>query len=321
MSTNDAIRIAILDGETLNPGDLSWDHFRTLGPVDLYPATPRDQTIARSHTADVLIVNKVIIDQHVIDQCPGLQYIGITATGFNNVDIAYAAARNITVCNVPVYGTRSVVQMVFAHILNHACQFTPHVNSVHAVDWQRSENFCYTLSGLSELVGKVIGIVGLGRTGTQVVQVAQAFGMKAIAYHYKPISSDIELVDLETLFAQADYISLHTPLTPTTQAMVDRRLIALMQPHAFLVNTARGGLIVEKDLAEALNHEQIAGAGLDVLSTEPPHPDNPLLNAQHCFITPHIAWITQEARQRLIQQSYENLTSWLAGTPVNVVSC
>ena len=317
-------KITILDGQTLNPGDLSWEAFAQLGEVDVYDATPVDQRIERSQASDVLMVNKVIIDQTVMDQCPKLQYIGITATGYNNVDIAYAAAKGITVSNVPVYGTASVAQMVFAHILNHACQFTTHVNSVQQGDWVRSPNFCYTLTPLGELQGKTIGIVGLGRTGTQTAQIATAFDMNVIAYHYKDLSPDhpatpYERVDLPQLFSRSDYVSLHVPLTSTNASIVNRALLSLMPSHGFLVNTARGGLIHEQDLADALNRGQIAGAGLDVLSSEPPSADNPLLTAKNCFITPHIAWITKAARQRLLDQSVANLKEWMQGRPINVV--
>lgn len=319
------MKITILDGQTLNPGDLSWDEFSQLGDVELYESTPARQTVERSQTSEVLIVNKVIIDQAMIDQCPKLQYIGVTATGYNNVDIAYAAAKGITVSNVPVYGTASVAQMVFAHILNHACQLTPHVNSVQQGDWVKSPNFCYTLAPLSELQGKTLGIVGLGRTGIQTANIAMAFGMNIIAYHYKELAPDhaaaaYKRVDLPQLFSRSDYVSLHIPLTTTNASMVNKDLLALMPPHAFLVNTARGGLIHEQDLADALNGGRIAGAGLDVLSAEPPKADNPLLNAKNCFITPHIAWITKEARERLLKQSVANLKEWMQGCPINVVT-
>ena len=319
------MNITILDGQTLNPGDLCWDAFSQLGNVKLHDSTTAEQTVKRSQGAQVLIVNKVIIDQAVMDQCPELQYIGVTATGYNNVDVAYAATKGITVSNVPVYGTVSVTQMVFAHILNHACQFTPHVNSVQQGDWVRSPNFCYTLANLSELQGKTLGIMGLGRTGLQTAQIAMAFGMNVIAYHYKDLAPNheafgYERMDLSQLFSRSDYISLHIPLTTTNAEMVNRELLSLMPSHAFLVNTARGGLIHEQDLANALNNEQIAGAGLDVLSTEPPNADNPLLTAKNCFITPHIAWITKEARERLLEQSVANLKEWMQGQPINVVT-
>ncbi|MEM9220076.1 MAG: D-2-hydroxyacid dehydrogenase [Cyanobacteria bacterium P01_F01_bin.150] len=321
------MKITVLDGQTLNPGDLSWDAFSQLGETTLYEATSAHQILERSQDSQALIVNKVVIDQAVMDQCSELQYIGVVATGYNNVDIAYAAAKGISVTNVPLYGTASVSQMVFAHILNHACRFTTHVNSVQQGDWIRSSNFCYALANLSELQGKTIGIVGLGRTGTQTAQIATAFGMQVIAYHYKELPPDraavyeqgYKRVDLPQLFAQSDYVSLHIPLTATNASMINQELLSLMPSHGFLVNTARGGLINEQDLADALNSDRIAGAGLDVLSTEPPRTDNPLLTAKNCFITPHIAWITKEARERLLEQSVANLRAWVSGQPINLV--
>lgn len=319
------MKITILDGQTLNPGDLSWHAFSRLGDVDVYESTPADQTVERSQSSPILIVNKVIIDAPIMDRCPDLQYIGVTATGYNNVDIAYAAAKGITVSNVPVYGTASVAQMVFAHILNHACQLTTHVNSVQQGDWVKSPNFCYTLATLSELQGKTLGVVGLGRTGQQTAHIAQSFGMEVITYHYKPLPPGhpavrYPRVGLPHLFTRSDYVSLHIPLTATNGAMVNRDLLSLMPSHAVLINTARGGLIHEQDLADALNNDQIAGAGLDVLSTEPPRGDNPLLTAKNCVITPHIAWITKEARERLLVQSVANLKEWIQGRPINVVT-
>ncbi len=317
------MKIVVLDGATLNPGDLSWDALNEFGTVEIYPRSTPAETLARCQTADAAITNKVVLDRAILAASPNLKYIGVTATGYNIVDVAAAGERGIIVSNVPTYGTNSVAQMVFALLLE-LTQHAGHHSRTVTEDgrWAKSDNFCYWDYPLIELSGMTMGIIGCGRIGQAAARLAEAFGMHVIGYDAVKISGGaaIEPVSLEEVFARSDVVSLHCPLTPVTQGMVNAARLSLMKPSAFLINTSRGPLVNEQDLADALNAGRIAGAGVDVLSVEPPRPDNPLLSAKNIVITPHIAWATRSARARLLQTSLENLRAFIAGAPQNVVS-
>ncbi len=317
------MRIVVLDGYTLNPGDLSWDAFATLGELTVYDRTADGEILARAAGAEVLLTNKTPLSADTISQLPQLRYIGVLATGYNVVDTEAAAARGIPVTNVPEYGTASVVQMVFAHLLNLCNHVAEHGASVRAGAWSRSPDFCFWEHPLVELSGRTMGIVGAGRIGKAVARVAEAFGMRVLVSGRPGASKGadgFERTDLKTLFRESDVVSLHCPLTEETHGMVNRELLGLMKPSAFLINTGRGPLVVEEDLAAALNDGTIAGAGLDVLSAEPPAPGNPLLTAGKCTITPHISWATIDARRRLMQTAYKNAQAFVNGIRINVVN-
>jgi len=316
------MNIVILDGFTLNPGDLSWAELQQLSTCRIYDRTPAAKVIERAKEAEILIINKIIIGRHEIAQLPKLLYIGLCSTGYNVVDIAAAAHKKITVTNVPAYGTNSVAQMVFAHLLNLCQHVSEHSDSVKRGDWTNAPDFCYWNSPLIELDGLIIGIIGMGQIGQAVARIARQFGMKII-YHDSRILPDVDKnyrsVDLDTIFRESDVVTLHCPLTPETSQLVNSERLSLMKSSAFLINTSRGQLIDEHALAEALNRGKIAGAGLDVLTTEPPRLDNPLLTAKNCYITPHIAWASRAARQRLMDTVVNNLRAYLNGKPINLV--
>ncbi|MCF8145137.1 MAG: D-2-hydroxyacid dehydrogenase [Deltaproteobacteria bacterium] len=315
--------ITVLDGYTLNPGDLSWAPLKALGDCTVYDRTPPERTIERSRDAGNLLTNKVVVSAAAIEQSPGLEYIGLLATGYDVVDIAAADRRGITVTNVPAYGTVSVAQMVFAHLLNLCHHVADHSDKVREGAWSRSEDFCFWDHPLIELNGLTIGIVGLGRIGLATAGLAAALGMKIMASDITPPRScphPVQMVDLDTLFRQSDVISLHCPLTPDTYHLIDRDRLQKMKPTAFLINTSRGPLVDESALVEALTTHALAGAGLDVLEKEPPGPDCPLFNAPNCFITPHIAWATKSARQRLLSAAVDNVKAFLEHSPRNVVN-
>ncbi|MDR1093088.1 MAG: D-2-hydroxyacid dehydrogenase [Clostridiales bacterium] len=318
------MKIAVLDGYTLNPGDLSWDGLRDLGDAAIYDRTPADKIIERAGGREIVITNKTPITRESIDRLPNLRYIGVLATGYNVVDCEYAKAKNIPVTNIPAYGTASVAQFVFALLLELCHRAGGHSRSVFKGEWAESADFCYWKSPQIELFGKTMGIVGLGKIGLQTARAAAAFGMKIIACARSrgpvPEDLDFEWKTRDEVFALADAVSLHCPLFPETQGIVNLQTLSKMKRTAFLINTARGGLVVEKDLARALNAGMIAGAGLDVLSVEPPSPDNPLLTAKNCVITPHIAWATREARARLMDIAVGNVRAFLAGRTVNAVN-
>ena len=317
------MKIVILDGYSLNPGDLSWDGFKALGDVDLYDRTSENEVIERCKNAEIVITNKVILDSSIISELPDLKYIGVTATGYNVVDIKYAKEKGIVVTNIPSYSTMSVAQMVFAHILNITNHVALHADEVRKGKWNRNIDFCFWDTPQIEIAGKTIGIFGLGNTGMATAQIALAFGMKVIAFTSKDKSQlpdSIISVSKEELFRQSDIVSLHCPLTENTDKLVCDETLSLMKKSAILINTGRGALIDETALASFLNKELIAAAGLDVLSTEPPTADNPLITAKNCFITPHIAWATTEARQRLMNIAVSNLHSFLSGEIVNNVA-
>ena len=321
MST-EAARIVVLDGFALNPGDLSWDGLQTLGECEIYDRTPLAETVERARDATIVVTNKAPLSREFIADLPKLQYIGVTATGFNIIEVAAARERGILVTNVPIYGTRSVAQMVFAHLLSLSQHVTDHARSVREGRWTGAIDWCFWDFPLVELEGLTMGIVGFGRIGRAAAELANAFGMKVIATSRSAteVPEYVELVELEKLFRDSDVVSLHCPLTRDTENLVNAERLALMKPTAFLLNTSRGQLVDEAALAAALNEGRIAGAGADVLSQEPPAADNPLLSAKNCQITPHIAWATRSARSRLLATSVENVAAFLAGNPQNVVN-
>ena len=317
------MNIVVLDGYTLNPGDLNWAGLQALGDCRIYERTSAAELPARAAEAEALITNKTLLNRETIERLPKLRYIGVTATGFNVVEVAAAKARGIPVTNVPAYGTRSVAQTVFALLLELTQRAGYHSRTVHVGRWVASPDWCYWDFPLVELDGLTFGIVGYGRIGQAVGRLAEAFGMKVLATTRTgagPAGANVGVVDLTTLLRTADVVSLHCPLTPETKGLINAERLALMKPTAFILNTSRGPLIDDAALARALNSGQIAGAGLDVLSVEPPPADNPLLAAKNCVITPHIAWATKAARTRLLDMTVANLRAFQAGTPQNVVN-
>ena len=309
------MKIVVLDGYTLNPGDLSWDALRELGSCEIYDRSAPDEIVPRSTSAEIVLTNKVKLNGEYMSSVSTLKYIGVTATGYNIVDVAAARERTVIVTNVPTYGTQSVAQMTFALLLELTQHVGHHAQTVRAGRWTRSPDFCYWDYPLIELDGLTLGIIGFGRIGKMVGQLAEAFGMKVLSYSRKQ-----PVAEMETLFRRSDIISLHCPLTPQTEHLVNEKRLAWMKPTAFLLNTSRGPLIDESALAKALNEGRIAGAGLDVLAVEPPTADNPLLRAKNCLITPHIAWATRAARSRLMEAVVENVRAYLTGESKNVVT-
>ena len=315
--------IVVLDGHTLNPGDLSWDRLEDFGTLTVHDRTPAELILERSEGAEILLTNKTPLSVESLAQLPALSYIGVLATGYNVVDVAAAAERGIVVTNIPAYSTASVAQMVFALLLALCNHVQAHTEAVRDGQWSSCPDFCFWNYPVVELYGKTIGIVGFGRIGRQVARVASAIGMEIIATDTVR-TEDTNLpgfrwVELAELLREADVVSLHCPLFPDNIGMMNRDTIALMKRSAFLINTARGGLVVDADLAEALNSGGIGGAGLDTLSTEPPATESPLLTARNCLITPHIAWASWEARGRLLETAVNNVVAFLAGRPVNTV--
>lgn len=314
--------IVVLDGHTLNPGDLAWDALHAMGSCEIYARTPPAQVVSRAQEAQIVLTNKTVLSRESIERLPQLKYIGVLATGYNVVGVEAAKRQGICVTNVPAYGTPSVAQMVFAHVLNLTQHVGEHARSVRAGDWSRCEDFCYWNSPLVELAGLTLGIVGFGRIGRETAKLARAFGMKVIYHDVSTVpvpSSEAQPVDLDTLLRDSDVVSLHCPLTQANRGLVNKQRLEMMKPGAFLINTSRGPLVDEPALAEALNTGRIAGAGLDVLCEEPPRADNPLLSARNCCITPHIAWATRSARQRLMEIAISNVRAFLEGSPQNVV--
>lgn len=317
------MKIVILDGYSINPGDLNWALLEALGNLTVYERSAPDEVLERSKNAEIVLTNKSKVPGEVIGALPKLRYIGELATGFDNIAIRAAAQRNIPVCNVPGYSTQSVAQLTWALILELTYNVKRRSDEVHAGAWTRSKDFCFGHQGLFELQGKTIALIGLGLIGSAVAKIAMAFGMNIIAAVRNPAKYNIpgiRIADIDECFEQADFVSLHCPLTESNRQMVNTELLKKMKPSAYLVNTARGGLIHEQDLAKALREKQIAGAAVDVLSSEPPAADNPLLNAPNCVITPHIAWATKEARERLLFESAENIKAFLNGELRNVVN-
>jgi len=319
------MKIVILDGYAANPGDISWEPWQALGEVKIYERTAPEDVVTRCAEAEVVLTNKVILDAEVIAALPKLQYIGVLATGYNVVDLATTRSRGIVVTNIPAYSTMSVAQMVMAHLLNITQHVAEHAQSVTAGDWQASRDFCYWNTPLMELDGKTFGLVGLGNTGSATMRIAQALGMQILAFSSK---TEEELAaqgirkawSYEQLFSEADVLSLHCPLTPETHHLVNAERLSWMKPTAILINTGRGPLIDEQALANALNAGQLYAAGLDVLQQEPPRAGSPLIGARNCYITPHIAWATLAARERLMQTALDNVKAFMAGSPRNVIA-
>ena len=317
------MKIVILDAFTTNPGDLSWSGIQALGDCAIFDRTAPSQVVERCAGAEAVLTNKVVISAETMNQLPALKYIGVMATGYNIVDVAAAAERGIIVTNVPAYSTASVAQIVFAHLLNVAHKVQAHSDAVHRGEWANCADFTFQVAPTTELAGMRMGIVGLGQIGSAVARIALAFGMRVASFTSKPqnaLPDGVEKVSLNELFATSDVLSLHCPLTPDTKHLVNAERISAMKPNAIIINTGRGPLVNEHDLAQALNSHSIAAACVDVLSQEPPAPSNPLLSAQNCFITPHIAWASQAARIRLIAALAQNLQAYISGNPINKVN-
>lgn len=317
------MKIVILDAYTVNPGDLSWRELEKIADVDIYDRTSEDEVVARCKGAEIVLTNKVVLDAAVLNQLPRLMYIGVLATGYNVVDIDVATRQSIIVCNIPAYSTQSVAQMVFAHLLNIVNRVDYYAIANRNGRWSDNKDFCYIEHNLFELYGKRFGIVGLGNTGMATAKIALSFGMEVVAFTSKnenELPHGIHRVMLDELFSTSDIISLHCPLTETTKSMVNSARLKQMKSSAILINTGRGPLVDEQELSEALNSGQIAAYGADVLSVEPAEIGNPLLKAKNCFLTPHIAWATREARQRLISICIENIKAFISGTAINQVN-
>ncbi len=312
-----------MDGYTENPGDLSWGELEKLGDCVVYDRTPAEKVLERIGDAEIVLTNKTVISGNIMGKCPNLKYIGVLATGYNIVDVEAAKERNIPVCNVPAYSTGAVAQLTMALILELCHHAGDHSAGVHRGDWTRSPDFCYWNYPLTELAGKNLGIVGCGQIGLQTGKLAAAFGMKVIAYDHhierKVLPSYFQAAPLEKLFAEADIISLHCPLTEETRGLICKEAIEKMKDGVWIINTARGPLINEHDLRAALDSGKVAGAGMDVVSTEPIPAGNPLLGAKNCIITPHIAWAPKESRIRLMNITVENIKSFLSGSIVHNV--
>ncbi len=317
------MQIVVLDGFTLNPGDLSWDGLKQLGPCAIHDRTPGNQIVARAQDAEIVLTNKTVLSRETILDLAKLKYIGVLATGYNVVDIAAAKERGIPVTNIPDYSTHSVAQFTFALLLELAHHVGHHAQTVRDGRWKRSADFCYWDYPLIELHGLTFGVIGFGKIGRAVAKLADAFGMKVLVHNRsqpKDLPAQFELVGLEEIFSRSDVVSLHCPLTPENKQFINAERLARMKPGAFLLNTSRGPLLDEPAVADALNAGKIAGAGLDVLSVEPPKSENPLLTAKNCFITPHIAWATRASRARLMDIAIENIRAFLADAPRNVVN-
>lgn len=315
-------RIVVLDGYTLNPGDLSWERLLSLGSCSIYDRTPAEAIVEEAADAELVLSNKAVLSREVIEALPQLRYIGVTATGYNVVDLEAARECDIVVTNVPIYGTDSVAQMVFAHVLRFTQRVSHHNSAVHTGRWSSATDWCFWDFPQQELAGMTMGIVGFGRIGRATAKLARAFGMRVLVATRSEISAadEVQAVDLDTLFRDSDIVSLHCPLTDETAGLVDATRLRQMKPTALLINTSRGPLVDETALADALRHGEIAGAGLDVLSVEPPPADHPLLGIDNCVITPHIAWATHSARGRLLETVVDNVAAYLAGEPQNIVN-
>ncbi|NEU66338.1 D-2-hydroxyacid dehydrogenase [Spirosoma agri] len=318
------MKIVVLDGYTLNPGDISWKELEKLGELTVYDRTAADDVVERAQDAEIIFTNKVPLGEDVLAKLPKLKFIGILATGYNIVNTDVAKKNGVIVSNVPGYSTASVVQLSFALLLELTLHVQRHSDSVMDGKWARSADFCFWDYPLIELADKTMGIIGFGSIGEKVADAATAFGMNVIgSKRHRTDQShrkNFKWAEIPELLAQSDVVSIHAPLTPETQGLINKENLALMKPTAFLLNTSRGPLVVDQDLADALNNGVIAGAGIDVLSKEPPAADNPLFKAKNCLITPHIAWATKEARTRLMAITVDNLSAFINGNPVNVVN-
>lgn len=313
------MKICILDGYSLNPGDLDWSPVERLGDVTLFDRTPADKIVERADDADIVLTNKVPFSADTLRQLPRLRFICVLATGYNIIDTEAAARQGVVVANIPAYSTMSVAQMAFAHILNITNHVASYAREVADGKWTNCPDFCFWDSALTELAGKTMGIVGLGNTGMATARIAVAMGMKVVAMTSKSadtLPEGITPAPLDDVLASADVVSLHCPLTPSTRHLINAASIAKMKPSAILINTGRGPLVDEQAVADALNGGRLAAFGADVLSQEPPRGDNPLLSARNCFLTPHIAWATLEARTRLMSTATENVRQFIAGEPV-----
>ncbi|TVQ73474.1 MAG: D-2-hydroxyacid dehydrogenase [Balneolaceae bacterium] len=319
-----SVKIVVLDGYTLNPGDISWEGFQKLGDVIVHDRTPDDQIVTRAKGASILLTNKTPLDRNTFDNLSDLKYVGVLATGFNVVDIVAARKHGVIVTNTPGYGTTSVAQMTFALLLDLCNHVKEHSDAVKQGKWAKVGDFCFWDQPLVELAGKTMGIIGFGNIGGKVGDIAAAFGMKIVAYDKNQTDqshrTDFRWVEIPELLKQSDVVSIHAPLTPENESLINEKTLGLMKKNALLINTARGPIIDEQALAAALNSGKIAGAGLDVLSVEPPTSDNPLLGARNCLTTPHISWATLEARSRLMDIAVNNLRAYLHGNPQNIVN-
>lgn len=315
------MKIVILDGNTVSQGDLSWSMLDELAEVEVYDRTSAEDVVKRCKDAEMVLTNKVVLDSFTLNQLPRLMYIGVLATGYNVVDLEAAEKQNIVVTNIPAYSTKSVAQMVFSHLLNIVSMVGKYAERNREGEWTRSEDFCYLRHNLFELSRKRLGIVGLGNIGMEVAKIANAFDMEVLAYTSKSgdLPYGIRRVSIDELFTSSDVISLHCPLNEETRHMVDAKRLKSMKPSAILINTGRGPLVKDDELAEALNANVIAAYGADVMTVEPPEANNQLLKAKNCYLTPHIAWATREARQRLMRICRDNIKAFLDGKPVNVV--
>lgn len=311
------MKIVILDGATAKGRELNFDFLNQFGEVTYYDVTYPDEVLSRAKDADILVINKIVLDRAMLSACKKLKLITILATGYNVVDIDAARELGITVCNVPYYSTNSVAQLTFAFILEFANKLSLHTQSVARGDWQNCADFAYTLDTLHELNGKTLGIIGYGSIGRKVAQIGKAFGMNILVSTRTPVDG---CVSKEEVFENADFITLHCPLNEGSKLMINEQSLSLFKPTAYLINTARGGLIDENALANALNQGKIAGAGLDVLTCEPPKADNPLIHAKNCIITPHMAWASVEARVRLLHATEDNVRAFLQNSPINKVN-
>ncbi len=316
------IKLTILDGFAANPGDLSWEPFKKFAELTIYDRTPPELTVERIADSDAIFLNKVAITEEILKDCPKLKYIGVLATGYNVVDLEAAKKRGIIVTNIPSYSTDSVAQHVFSLILNFTNQVEQHSISVQNGDWINSKDFCYWLSPLTELKGKTLGIFGFGSIGQKVAKIAHAFDMNVLinVHSKKSFTGNEKSVSVDELFAQSDFLTLHAPMTAETKEIVNEKTLSLMKKTAFIINTARGGLVNESDIKKALDEQKIAGYASDVLLKEPMTKDCPLFKAKNCVLTPHIAWAPREARQRLFNIALENLEAFISGKPINVVN-
>jgi glycerate dehydrogenase len=314
------MKLTVLDGHALNPGDLSWDAFRKYADVTVYERSPADTVISRIGDSDAVLLNKVSISSDTLKACPALAYIGVLATGYNVVDVQAARKAGVTVTNVPSYSTMAVAQHVFSFITSFTNHVSLHSDGVMNGKWTECPDFCYWDAPLTELDGKTLGIYGYGTIGKRVALIARSFGMNVIYCPHHIESGDTDQVSCDELFSRADFLTLHAPLTKETAGIVNARTLSLMKKSAYVINTARGGLVVEHDVRSALDRGVIAGYAADVLTDEPMKKDCPLLGAPNCLITPHIAWAPLETRQRLMQTAVQNFSSWLSGHPLNVVS-
>ncbi len=317
------VKIVILDAYTANPGDLDWGGFESLGQLQTHDRTPPRLVIERASDAEIVLTNKTVIDAEAINCLAKLRYIGVLATGYNVVNLVAAGARGVPVTNIPAYSTPAVAQMVFAHVLNLTQHVSAHAGSVRRGDWAKCPDFCFWNEPLTELKGQTFGVIGLGQIGRETACLAKAFGMQVIAYNHRPpkeLPDSIEMVELDEVFCQSDILSLHCPLTEKNHHLVNVDRLKKMKTNALLINTARGPLVNTEALAWALHNGEIAGAGLDVMETEPPPAGHPLYSAPNCHITPHIGWATQAARKRLIKIAVDNVKAFLNGNSVNVVN-